>query len=58
MRMLEERFHGFYTPSAGAIYPTLQWLEDLKCVVGDEQEGRKVYTITQAGRAFLTENGP
>lgn len=55
IRALEERFHGFYSPSPGSIYPTLQLLEDQGYVTGREQEGKRVYTITDAGRAFLTE---
>jgi DNA-binding PadR family transcriptional regulator len=55
IRALEDRFHGFYSPSPGSIYPTLQLLEDQGYVSGREQEGKRVYTITDAGRAFLTE---
>ncbi len=58
MRALEERFHGFYTPSAGTIYPTLQWLQDLGYVTVSEQDGRKNYTITDEGRRFLAAGGP
>ena len=29
IRMIEEMFHGQYTPSPGAIYPTLAMLEDM-----------------------------
>jgi DNA-binding PadR family transcriptional regulator len=55
MQALEERFHGFYTPSAGTVYPTLQWLQDLGYVSVAEQDGRKMYTLTEAGRRFLAE---
>jgi DNA-binding PadR family transcriptional regulator len=55
MRALEDRFHGFYAPSPGTVYPTLQWLEDLGYVTAVEADGRKVFTITEAGRSFLTE---
>lgn len=55
IRALEERFHGFYTPSAGSIYPTLQLLEDMGYVTSSEADGKKVYTITDAGRKFLEE---
>ena len=55
IQALEERFHGFYSPSAGTVYPTLQWLQDLGYVSVAEQDGRKMYTITDAGRAFLAE---
>lgn len=55
IRALEERFHGFYTPSAGSVYPTLQLLEDQGFVTSNQQDGKRVYTITDAGRAFLEE---
>ncbi|MDD5493841.1 MAG: PadR family transcriptional regulator, partial [Dehalococcoidia bacterium] len=55
MRALEDRFHGFYAPSAGSVYPTLQLLEDLGHVSSSEQDGKKVYTITKAGKEFLKE---
>lgn len=56
MKALEERTHGCYKPSAGTVYPTLQWLEDEGLVSASEVEGKKVYAITDAGRAFLDEN--
>lgn len=56
MKDLEERMHGCYTPSPGTVYPTLQWLEDEGLVVGRDVEGKKVYEITDAGRAFLEEH--
>jgi DNA-binding PadR family transcriptional regulator len=55
MRALEERFHGFYSPSAGSIYPTLQLMEDQGYVKSTEQDGKKVYTITEEGLKFLAE---
>jgi DNA-binding PadR family transcriptional regulator len=55
IRALEERFHGFYSPSPGSVYPTLQLLEDQGYVRGSEQDGKRVYTITDEGRAFLKE---
>ncbi len=55
IRELEERFGGFYTPSAGAVYPVLQMLEDMGAVTASEQDGRKVYTITDEGRRILAE---
>ena len=55
IRALEERFHGFYTPSAGSIYPTLQLLEDMGYAEALEQDGKKVYTITEEGKKFLHE---
>lgn len=55
IRALEERFHGFYSPSAGSVYPTLQLLEDMEYVKSSEQDGKRTYTITEAGKVFLTE---
>jgi len=57
IRELEGRFHGFYSPSAGSVYPTLQLLEDMGYVKSAEQDGKKVYTITDDGRHFLEERG-
>jgi DNA-binding PadR family transcriptional regulator len=56
IRALEERFRGFYSPSPGSVYPTLQLLEDLGYVRSDQQNGKKVYSITDEGRKFLEEN--
>jgi DNA-binding PadR family transcriptional regulator len=56
MRALEESFHGFYTPSAGSVYPTLQMLEDMGYVSALERDGKKVYTITPEGNKFLEES--
>jgi len=56
MKALEEHTSGCYKPSPGTVYPTLQWLEDEGLVVGKEVEGKKVYEITDAGRAFLEEH--
>jgi DNA-binding PadR family transcriptional regulator len=57
IKALEERFSGAYAPSPGVVYPTLQLLEDLGYArVRPESEGKKVYEITDAGRAYLAEN--
>ena len=57
IRILEERSHGFYTPSPGAVYPTLQLLEEMGYITANPQDEKKVYTITGEGRAFLMEHG-
>ena len=57
IRALENRFYGFYSPSAGSVYPTLQLLEDMGYVKSSEQDGKKVYTITDSGKEFLKERG-
>ncbi|HEY87786.1 MAG TPA: PadR family transcriptional regulator [Dehalococcoidia bacterium] len=55
IRALEERSHGFYKPSAGVVYPTLQMLEEMGYASSAERDGKKVYTITAEGNQFLVE---
>jgi DNA-binding PadR family transcriptional regulator len=55
IRELEDRFMGMYAPSAGTIYPRLARLESEGLVTHTEEEGRKVYRITDAGRVELQE---
>jgi DNA-binding PadR family transcriptional regulator len=57
IKAIEERMGGSYTPSPGVIYPTLSWLEDMGYVALDTEEaGRKRYSITSEGEAFLVAN--
>jgi DNA-binding PadR family transcriptional regulator len=56
IKALEEKMGGWYTPSAGTIYPTLQLLEDQGYVRAVETEGKRVYHITPEGEAFLEEH--
>ncbi len=56
IREMEEQSGGFYSPSPGAVYPTLQALEDQDLVTSAAAEGKKVYTITEAGVAYLEEH--
>lgn len=55
MKGLEEKSGGLYTPSPGSIYPTLQMLEDRDLIQATEINGKKIYTITEAGSSFLQE---
>ena len=55
IRLLEDRFMGLYTPSAGTIYPRLGALEEEGLVEHELVDGRKVYSLTPAGRALLEE---
>lgn len=50
---LENRFLGTYAPSAGTVYPRLTKLEAEGLVRHDEVDGRKVYALTDHGRAEL-----
>ncbi|PWJ08750.1 PadR family transcriptional regulator [Streptomyces sp. NWU49] len=55
IRLLEERFQGLYAPSAGTVYPRLAKLEAEGLVTHTSEGGRKVYSITEAGRAELAD---
>ena len=57
IRLLRDRFMGVYAPSPGTIYPRLSRLEDEGLVTHDEENGRKVYRITEAGREELRSRG-
>ena len=53
IKALDERSSGRYTPSPGTVYPTMQLLEDQGLVRADQQAERRVYGLTEAGRADL-----
>lgn len=55
IREIEERSNGSWKPSAGSVYPTLQLLADEGLVAAEEQNGRKTYSLTEAGRAVAEE---
>jgi DNA-binding PadR family transcriptional regulator len=50
---LEARSGGRWRPSAGSIYPTLQQLEDEGLVRSEEIDGRRVFSLTEAGRGAV-----
>jgi len=50
---LEEKSNGRYRPSAGSVYPTLTMLEEGGFITGEQADGKRVFTITDAGRALL-----
>ena len=56
IKKLEGRSRGFYSPSPGSVYPTLQLLEDMGQVTSTQRDGKKVYAITDEGRKFLEDN--
>jgi DNA-binding PadR family transcriptional regulator len=57
IRELEERSGGRWHPSPGSIYPTLQLLEEQGLLSSTEVDGKRVYSITDEGRAHLEERG-
>ena len=50
---LEEKSNGRYRPSPGSVYPTLTMLEEGGFITGEQTEGKRTFTITDAGRAML-----
>lgn len=56
IKALEARFQGAYAPSPGAIYPMLQMLEEADLVVSQADGNKRLYSITEQGRAFLAEH--
>jgi DNA-binding PadR family transcriptional regulator len=56
MQAMQKEACGWYTPSAGSVYPVLQLLQDQGFVTSEERDGKRVYSITDEGRAFLDEN--
>ncbi len=50
MAELKERVGGRWRPSPGAIYPALLSLEELGLVSSVEEEGTRVYSLTEEGK--------
>jgi DNA-binding PadR family transcriptional regulator len=55
IKEIEERTDGAWVPSAGSIYPTLQLLEDEGLISGQESEGKRRFSLTEAGTAEQAE---
>ncbi|WP_100158315.1 PadR family transcriptional regulator [Proteus columbae] len=57
IREIDEASSGLYVPSPGVIYPTLTLLEEQDLLVATiAEKGRKNYSITSEGTAFLAEH--
>ena len=57
IKAIEEKLAGAYSPSPGVVYPTLTMLEELgHATVANSEGGKKLYTITEEGTAFLAQN--
>jgi DNA-binding PadR family transcriptional regulator len=56
IKALEERSGGFYSPSPGMIYPALTYLEEIGYASVEAEGAKKLYRITDEGRAHLGEN--
>jgi DNA-binding PadR family transcriptional regulator len=57
MQTMAERSGGAWRPSPGAVYPTIAQLEDEGLVSTQEDGGRRLATLTAAGRRYLRERG-
>ncbi len=53
---IAEKSNGLWRPSAGSIYPALGLLEDEGLIQPTEADGKKVFQLTEAGRAHLSEH--
>jgi DNA-binding PadR family transcriptional regulator len=56
IKAIEEMLNGEYAPSPGVIYPTLTYLEETGLVAGEAQATKKLYSLTEEGRAALEAN--
>lgn len=57
MQAMSERTQGAWRPSPGAVYPTIDQLEDEGLATIHEQGGRRLVTLTPEGHAYLAEHG-
>ena len=56
IKAIEERSNGVYSPSPGIVYPALTYLEEAGYVTSSAEGNKKLYAITDEGRAHLNEN--
>lgn len=57
IRELETRTQGRWRPSAGSVYPTLQLLEEEGLLTSEELEGRRTYSLSDAGADAVEGQG-
>jgi DNA-binding PadR family transcriptional regulator len=53
IKLVEEKTADWYSPSPGIVYPTLTYLEEAGYVTVSSEGSKKLYTITDDGRAYL-----
>jgi len=56
IKLVEEKTADWYSPSPGIVYPTLTYLEEAGYVTASVEGTKKLYAITEAGRAYLEAN--
>lgn len=52
---LAEKTQGRWQPSPGSVYPVLQLLEESGLATSSENEGKRVYSLTEQGKAVAAE---
>jgi DNA-binding PadR family transcriptional regulator len=57
MQEVQERSGGGWSPSPGSVYPALQQLEDEGLIRTQDEDGRKLFAITDTGRELLAQRG-
>jgi DNA-binding PadR family transcriptional regulator len=57
IKSITERTDGAWKPSPGSVYPTLQQLVDEELIVSDETASKSVFSLTEAGRLYVADNG-
>ena len=56
IKALEEQSSGIYTPSPGMVYPALTYLDEVGFATASPEGSKKLYTLTDEGRAHLADN--
>lgn len=56
IKAIEERTGGIYVPSPGVVYPALTFLEEAGYVTSSAEGNKRLYTITDEGKAHLADN--
>jgi len=56
IKLVEEKTADWYSPSPGIVYPTLTYLEEAGYVTAAAEGAKKLYSITDEGRAYLKAN--
>lgn len=55
IQQISERSGGDWRPSPGSVYPALQLLEDEGLIQAEQVDTRRVFHLTESGRAYVQE---
>ena len=56
IKAIEEKTGGLYVPSPGVVYPALTFLEEANYVTSVAEGNKRLYTITEEGKTYLSDN--